>query len=84
MGGSLLDPEPLVRTVKDGGMLNKTLVLICAADGLSKAGVKLELQTRIIDRGFLSLLPSPHHFSTAYLSLALALRFGLCLCLPNR
>ncbi|CAG8975849.1 hypothetical protein HYALB_00010245 [Hymenoscyphus albidus] len=51
MGGSLLlDAEPLVRAVQTSGMLNKTLIQICANDGLPKTGVKLELQQRIIER----------------------------------
>ncbi|RDL35035.1 Uncharacterized protein BP5553_06966 [Venustampulla echinocandica] len=50
MGGGYLDPEPLIRTIRDGGLLNKTLQSICHAEGQSKNGVKSELQARIIER----------------------------------
>jgi hypothetical protein len=49
MGGGQLDPEPLVRLVKNSGMLNRTLQSICSSDGLNRNGVKAELQQRIID-----------------------------------
>lgn len=44
-----LNPEPLSRTIRNGGYINKTLVAICAAEGLNKAGVKADLQKRIIE-----------------------------------
>ncbi|KAL2067874.1 hypothetical protein VTL71DRAFT_15972 [Oculimacula yallundae] len=50
MGGGYLDVEPLVRQVKYGGYVNKLLQNICAGEGLSKLGVKADLQQRIIDR----------------------------------
>ncbi|KAK0100982.1 SUMO ligase siz1 [Cadophora gregata f. sp. sojae] len=50
MGGVYLDSEPLCRIVKGGGFLNRTLQTICGGEGLSKLGVKAELQQRIIDR----------------------------------
>merc|ERR1712093_964808 len=53
MGGGYLDPEPLCRVVKGGGFLNRTLQNICIGEGLSKLGVKAELQQRIIDSTFL-------------------------------
>ncbi len=59
MGGGYLDPEPLIRSTKTSGLLNKQLQQICAYEGLSKIGVKAELQNRIIESGFgLSLVPS--------------------------
>ena len=48
MVGSL-DPDPLVRRVKSAGMINKLLQNICIAEGISKAGVKAELQSRLIE-----------------------------------
>ena len=48
-GGGFLDPEPFVRLVKNGGMLNNTLKSICSAEGLKTNGVKAELQNRIIE-----------------------------------
>lgn len=48
--GRYLDADALIRYVKDGGHLNKTLSAICAAEGLSKNGVKSELQGRIIEK----------------------------------
>ena len=59
MGGGYLDPEPLCRKVKGGGFLNKTLQTICTGEGLSKLGVKAELQQRIIDSTFLLSTASP-------------------------
>ncbi|PQE08932.1 hypothetical protein CJF32_00002693 [Rutstroemia sp. NJR-2017a WRK4] len=49
-GGGFLDPEPFVRLVKNGGMLNSTLKSICSAEGLKTNGVKAELQNRIIEK----------------------------------
>lgn len=49
MGGGYLDPEPLIRSTKTLGLLNKQLQSICAFEGLSKIGVKAELQNRIIE-----------------------------------
>ncbi|TVY45204.1 E3 SUMO-protein ligase, partial [Lachnellula occidentalis] len=48
--GGYLDAEALIRYVKDGGHLNKTLSAICAAEGVGKNGVKSELQGRIIEK----------------------------------
>jgi hypothetical protein len=44
-----LDVDPLVRRVKSSGMINKLLQNICTAEGISKAGVKAELQARLIE-----------------------------------
>jgi E3 SUMO-protein ligase PIAS1 len=44
-----LDPEPVARMVKSPGMINKILQQICVAEGMNKAGVKAELQSRIIE-----------------------------------
>lgn len=52
MGGGYLDPEPLVRQLRHGGYLNRLLQNICAGEGLSKLGVKADLQNRIIDSRF--------------------------------
>ncbi|KAJ8068425.1 hypothetical protein OCU04_003983 [Sclerotinia nivalis] len=49
-GGGFLDPEPYVRKVKNGGMLNSTLKSICSAEDMRTQGVKAELQSRIVDR----------------------------------
>ncbi|TVY28646.1 E3 SUMO-protein ligase [Lachnellula hyalina] len=48
--GGYLDADALIRYVKDGGHLNKTLSAICAAEGVGKNGVKSELQARIIEK----------------------------------
>lgn len=48
-GGDFLDPEPYIRKVKYGGMLNQVLKAICTAEGLRTTGNKAELQSRIID-----------------------------------
>ncbi|KUJ20160.1 uncharacterized protein LY89DRAFT_612304 [Mollisia scopiformis] len=50
MGGGYLDPAPLIRSTKTPTLLNKHLQSICAFEGLSKIGVKAELQNRIIER----------------------------------
>jgi hypothetical protein len=47
MGGAYLDPEPTARLVKT--YVNKFLQQICVGEGMSKFGVKAELQNRIID-----------------------------------
>ena len=57
MVGSL-DPDPLVRRVKSSGMINKLLQNICTAEGISKAGVKAELQSRLIESRSFSKFPS--------------------------
>ena len=44
-----LDPEPVARMVKSPGMINRILQQICVAEGMNKAGVKAELQSRIVD-----------------------------------
>lgn len=49
MNGGYMDADSLIRYVKDGGHLNKTLSAICAAEGVGKNGVKSELQGRIIE-----------------------------------
>ncbi|KAG0648284.1 E3 SUMO-transferase plil [Hyphodiscus hymeniophilus] len=41
--------DQLVRRVKGAGMVNKILHGICQAEGMSKVGVKADLQTRIIE-----------------------------------
>jgi hypothetical protein len=51
-GGGFLDPEPSVRLVKNGGMLNNTLKSICSSEGLKTNGVKAQLQNRIIESTF--------------------------------
>ncbi|TVY20150.1 E3 SUMO-protein ligase pli1 [Lachnellula arida] len=48
--GGYMDAEALIRYVKDGGHLNKTLSAICVAEGVGKNGVKSELQGRIIEK----------------------------------
>jgi hypothetical protein len=48
--------DQLVRRLKGPGMVNRVLQNICAAEGLSKHGVKAELQARIIARKSISSL----------------------------
>ncbi|KAJ5033460.1 uncharacterized protein L3040_008575 [Drepanopeziza brunnea f. sp. 'multigermtubi'] len=50
MGGGSLDPEPLIRQVRLGGYVNRLLQSICGVEGISKVGVKAELQNRIIQQ----------------------------------
>jgi hypothetical protein len=50
MGAAYLDPEPTARLVKT--YVNKFLQQICVGEGMSKFGVKAELQNRIIDSMF--------------------------------
>jgi E3 SUMO-protein ligase PIAS1 len=52
MGGGAyhLPWEQVSRTLKSAGMVNRVLQQICVTEGLNKAGVKAELQQRIIDR----------------------------------
>lgn len=57
-GGGFLDPEPYVRKVKNGGMLNSTLKSICSAEDMRTQGVKAELQSRIVDSRLLASLRS--------------------------
>lgn len=52
MGGVYLDAEPLIRMVKSGGYVNRLLQQICTGEGVSKLGVKAELQNRIIESKF--------------------------------
>jgi hypothetical protein len=59
MGPGFLDPEPSVRTIRNGGYINKLLIAICVAEGLNKVGVKAELQQRIIEST--STPPTPSH-----------------------
>lgn len=47
--GGYLDPEPLIRMIKNTGMINKALKQICISEGLSKVGVKAELQNRLVE-----------------------------------
>lgn len=61
MGASYLDPAPLIRTVKHGGYINKLLQNICVGEGLSKLGVKAELQNRIVE----SMYSHPCHSLTS-------------------
>lgn len=49
MGVTQNDVDILVRKIKAGGMLNRTLQAICSNEGLKQTGVKTELQQRIID-----------------------------------
>lgn len=51
-----MDPDPLIRIIRSGKFLNKTLISICNSEGLSKGGVKAELQGRIIDSTLRQLL----------------------------
>ena len=44
-----LNPDPTIRLVRNGSIINKTLSAICNAENLAKAGVKAELQSRIIE-----------------------------------
>jgi E3 SUMO-protein ligase PIAS1 len=53
-----LEVDPLVRRLKSAGMINKFLQNICIAEGVSKAGVKAELQSRLIESTFISNLSS--------------------------
>jgi E3 SUMO-protein ligase PIAS1 len=46
------DVEATVRKVKGTGMVNRILQLICVGEGLTKYGVKAELQQKIIDSEF--------------------------------
>jgi hypothetical protein len=64
-GGSL-DTEPLIRSIKDGGHLNKTLVAICVAEGMNKTGVKSELQNRIIESMSFPLVASRRSLAIAF------------------
>ncbi|KAH8821519.1 PINIT domain-containing protein [Xylogone sp. PMI_703] len=50
MGGGYLDPEPVVRMVKNTGLINRLLSQICQYEGLKSTGVKADLQQRIMDR----------------------------------
>jgi hypothetical protein len=59
MGGAYLDPEPTARLVKT--YVNKFLQQICVVEGMSKFGVKAELQNRIIDSMF-NPQPRPRYF----------------------
>lgn len=52
------DVDPLVRRVKSSGMVNRLLQNICMAEGISKAGVKAELQSRLIESRSISSFPS--------------------------
>lgn len=47
MEGGVLDREKLSRSVNSRGTINRVLQDICLAEGLSKAGVKSDLQARI-------------------------------------
>ena len=58
------DVEATIRKVKGTGMVNKILQLICVGEGLTKYGVKADLQQKIIDsefhsRGFIGSLVLP-------------------------
>lgn len=64
---SRLDPDPLIRIIRSGKFLNKTLIAICASEGLSKAGVKAEYQQRIIES--MLRLPSFHDLDSSSLLL---------------
>jgi len=44
-----LDYAPLVLQIRAGRYVNRTLQLICGAEGLKQAGVKADLQNRIIE-----------------------------------
>ena len=60
----------LERQVKASGMINRVLVQICANEGLSKSGIKADLQQRIIESELLpdslSLVPPSRHHQTIY------------------
>lgn len=49
---SSYDVDATVRKVKGTGMVNRILQQICAGEGLTKYGVKAELQQKIIDSEF--------------------------------
>ncbi|KAI1006763.1 hypothetical protein K3495_g1453 [Podosphaera aphanis] len=49
-GEKNLDPEPVVRLVLNGKIVNRILASICAQESMSKFGVKAELQNRIIEK----------------------------------
>lgn len=61
--------DALVREVRSASLYNRQLSSICQVNGLKSTGVKAELQGRITDRKFHSLLTSnspspynlPHH-----------------------
>lgn len=50
MGGGYLDPDPTIRRLKGNGIVNKILQLMLVHEGLSKYGVKAELQDRLVGR----------------------------------
>jgi E3 SUMO-protein ligase PIAS1 len=58
------DVEATIRKVKGTGMVNKILQLICVGEGLTKYGVKAELQQKIIDS---ELVPNRYRCSLAAL-----------------
>ena len=63
---SPLDYEPLIRTIKDGGLINKTLQVICASEGMNKTGVKAELQNRIIESTSFAAAASQRSFPVCF------------------
>lgn len=57
VGGGYLDPEPVIRLVKNNGLINRVLSQICQHENLKASGVKADLQQRIIDRKSTELVP---------------------------
>lgn len=55
---SSYEVDATVRKVKGTGMVNRILQQICAGEGLTKYGVKAELQQKIIDS---ELVPNCYH-----------------------
>jgi E3 SUMO-protein ligase PIAS1 len=55
---SAYEVDATVRKVKGTGMVNRILQLICTGEGLTKYGVKAELQQKIIDS---ESVPSRYH-----------------------
>lgn len=54
--------DATIRKVKGTGMVNKILQMICHGEGLTKYGVKAELQQKIIDS---ELVPICHHAASS-------------------
>ena len=52
LGGGSLDPDPVVRLIRNGKIVNRILTSICGQEDLSRMGVKADLQNRIIERLF--------------------------------
>jgi hypothetical protein len=63
---SAYEVDATVRKVKGTGMVNRILQLICTGEGLTKYGVKAELQQKIIDSELVpSRYPQPRRSQVA-------------------